>query len=177
MAARRGAEAGRGENAALTAARGSCSKRTLRRSMRLLQPRRSDDAPRASDQLSSLLHISKRRPDTRGRSPFYRIDLTALATSGSRRTILNERNSVTKFTDLGLAEILLRALSREGYETPTSIQAQAIPHLLEGRDLLGIAQTGTGKTAAFALPILERLVADRRRPAPFTARAGARPDA
>jgi len=78
---------------------------------------------------------------------------------------------VTKFSDLGLAEILLRALNREGYETPTSIQAQAIPLLLQGRDLLGIAQTGTGKTAAFALPILERFAADRRRPAPFTARA------
>ncbi|HEY8163209.1 MAG TPA: DEAD/DEAH box helicase [Methylocystis sp.] len=78
---------------------------------------------------------------------------------------------MTNFSDLGLSEILLRAVSREGYETPTSIQAQAIPYLLQGRDLLGIAQTGTGKTAAFALPILERLAADRRRPAPFTARA------
>jgi ATP-dependent RNA helicase RhlE len=78
---------------------------------------------------------------------------------------------VTKFSDLGLAEVLLRALEREGYETPTPIQAQAIPALLEGRDLLGIAQTGTGKTAAFALPILQRLLADRRRPVPFTARA------
>ncbi len=78
---------------------------------------------------------------------------------------------MTNFSDLGLAEILLRALDREGYETPTSIQAQAIPHLLQGRDLLGIAQTGTGKTAAFALPILDRLAADRRRPTPFTARA------
>ncbi len=77
---------------------------------------------------------------------------------------------MTKFSDLGLAEILLRALDREGYETPTSIQAQAIPYLMQGRDLLGIAQTGTGKTAAFALPILERLATDRRRPAPFTAR-------
>ncbi|GLI93213.1 DEAD/DEAH box helicase [Methylocystis echinoides] len=78
---------------------------------------------------------------------------------------------MTKFSDLGLAEILLRALDREGYETPTSIQAQAIPYLMQGRDLLGIAQTGTGKTAAFALPILERLAAEPRRPAPFTARA------
>ena len=78
---------------------------------------------------------------------------------------------MTKFSDLGLAEILLRALSHEGYETPTSIQSQAIPFLMQGRDLLGIAQTGTGKTAAFALPILERLLQDRRRPVPFTARA------
>ena len=78
---------------------------------------------------------------------------------------------MTKFTDLGLAEILLRALTHEGYETPTPIQAQAIPSLLKGRDLLGIAQTGTGKTAAFALPILQRLLDDRRRPVPNTTRA------
>jgi ATP-dependent RNA helicase RhlE len=81
-----------------------------------------------------------------------------------------ERRSVTQFSHLGLPETLLRALDSEGYKAPTSIQAQAVPHLLEGRDLLGIAQTGTGKTAAFALPILARLIADRRRPAPFTAR-------
>ncbi|MDE2357528.1 MAG: DEAD/DEAH box helicase, partial [Alphaproteobacteria bacterium] len=72
---------------------------------------------------------------------------------------------MTAFKDLGLAKPLLSALSEEGYVTPTPIQAQAIPHVLAGRDLLGIAQTGTGKTAAFALPILHRL-ADQRRPAP-----------
>jgi ATP-dependent RNA helicase RhlE len=70
---------------------------------------------------------------------------------------------VTNFTDLGLAEPLLRALAAEGYTTPTPIQAQAIPHVAAGRDLLGIAQTGTGKTAAFALPILQRLAADPKR--------------
>lgn len=75
------------------------------------------------------------------------------------------------FSDLGIAEILLRALERAGYETPTTIQAQAIPPLMQGRDLLGIAQTGTGKTAAFALPILARMVETRQRPAPHTARA------
>ena len=63
------------------------------------------------------------------------------------------------FSDLGLAEPLLRALQTENYHQPTPIQAQAIPHLLAGRDLLGIAQTGTGKTAAFALPILQHLAA------------------
>ena len=78
---------------------------------------------------------------------------------------------MTQFSDLGLAEILLRALEREGYEKPTSIQTQAIPYLMQGRDLQGIAQTGTGKTAAFALPILNRLAEDRRRPTPFTTRA------
>ncbi len=65
---------------------------------------------------------------------------------------------MTRFSDLGLAETILRALQSEGYETPTPIQAQAIPPLLEGRDLLGIAQTGTGKTCAFAAPLLSRLL-------------------
>jgi ATP-dependent RNA helicase RhlE len=64
---------------------------------------------------------------------------------------------VTQFADLSLAEPLLRAVRDLGYDTPTPIQAAAIPHLLGGRDLLGCAQTGTGKTAAFALPILHRL--------------------
>jgi ATP-dependent RNA helicase RhlE len=73
---------------------------------------------------------------------------------------------VTQFSDLGLTEVLLRALRHEGYTQPTPIQAQAIKPLLEGRDLLGIAQTGTGKTAAFALPILQRLITDPRRPPP-----------
>jgi len=68
---------------------------------------------------------------------------------------------LTSFTDFGLAETLTRALVDAGYDTPTPIQMQAIPELLKGRDLLGIAQTGTGKTAAFALPILQRLSAGR----------------
>lgn len=66
------------------------------------------------------------------------------------------------FTDFGLDAQLLRALEEEGYATPTPIQTQAIPGVLAGRDLLGIAQTGTGKTAAFALPILTRLAANAR---------------
>ncbi|MCC7203482.1 MAG: DEAD/DEAH box helicase [Phycisphaeraceae bacterium] len=61
------------------------------------------------------------------------------------------------FSDLGLAEPILRAVAAEGYTVATPIQTQAIPHVLAGRDLLGCAQTGTGKTAAFALPILHRL--------------------
>ncbi len=67
------------------------------------------------------------------------------------------------FSELGLAAPLLKALEGEGYSTPTPIQAQAIPVVIGGSDLLGIAQTGTGKTAAFALPILHRLAADHRR--------------
>ncbi|MFT9440840.1 MAG: DEAD/DEAH box helicase [Acetobacter papayae] len=69
------------------------------------------------------------------------------------------------FTDLSLAPALLRALDDEGYTAPTPIQAGSIPILLEGRDLLGMAQTGTGKTASFALPLLHRLAATPR-PAP-----------
>jgi ATP-dependent RNA helicase RhlE len=69
-----------------------------------------------------------------------------------------------KFSDLGLAAPILRALQSAGYDTPTAIQAKAIPIALAGRDVLGIAQTGTGKTAAFALPILQRLGTDRRLP-------------
>ena len=61
------------------------------------------------------------------------------------------------FDELGLIEPLLQAVRREGYTTPTAIQERAIPSILEGRDVLGCAQTGTGKTAAFALPILQRL--------------------
>ncbi|WP_426263359.1 DEAD/DEAH box helicase [Sphingomonas sp. PWP1-2] len=69
------------------------------------------------------------------------------------------------FADLALAPFLLRSLADLGYATPTPIQAGAIPLLLQGRDMLGMAQTGTGKTAAFALPLLHRLAADPR-PAP-----------
>jgi ATP-dependent RNA helicase RhlE len=71
---------------------------------------------------------------------------------------------LTQFTDFGLAAPLLKALAQEGYSQPTPIQAQAIPGVMAGRDLQGIAQTGTGKTAAFALPILHRLAAEKRQP-------------
>src|ERR1043165_4506724 len=63
------------------------------------------------------------------------------------------------FSELGLLPALEKAVAGEGYVEPTPIQARAIPFVLAGRDLLGLAQTGTGKTAAFALPILQRLAA------------------
>jgi len=75
-----------------------------------------------------------------------------------------------KFSQLGLAEPILKALSAKGYDVPTPIQAQAIPPLLEGRDLCGIAQTGTGKTAAFALPSLHYLAANPKPRAPGSCR-------
>ena len=65
------------------------------------------------------------------------------------------------FTSLQLAAPLLKALDEQGYKTPTPIQEQAIPVVLAGKDLLGCAQTGTGKTAAFSLPILQHLASDR----------------
>ena len=71
-------------------------------------------------------------------------------------------SSTGTFADLRLVPELLQALEAEGYTHPTPIQQKAIPSVLDGRDLLGIAQTGTGKTAAFALPILQRLMADRK---------------
>ncbi len=73
-----------------------------------------------------------------------------------------KNEKLTTFSDLGLAAPILKALQGEGYQVPTAIQEKAIPVALAGRDLLGIAQTGTGKTAAFALPIIHRLAADRR---------------
>jgi len=78
-------------------------------------------------------------------------------------------NTVT-FKQLNLIEPIQRAVAEAGYTQPTPIQEAAIPSLLEGRDLLGCAQTGTGKTAAFALPIIQRLARDRRPLAPRCAR-------
>lgn len=73
---------------------------------------------------------------------------------------------MTDFTSLALSDRIIKTVTDQGYTAPTPIQVQAIPVVMKGRDLLGIAQTGTGKTAAFALPILDRLAAHRRpRPA------------
>jgi len=77
---------------------------------------------------------------------------------------------MTLFSDLGLAEPLLQALAAEGYTQPTPIQEQSIPLLLAGKDVLGLAQTGTGKTAAFSLPLLQRLDENRKRAMPKSTR-------
>jgi ATP-dependent RNA helicase RhlE len=73
---------------------------------------------------------------------------------------------MTSFSDLGLMAPICQAVAAEGYETATPIQEQAIPVVLAGRDVLGLAQTGTGKTAAFSLPILHRLAESKKRPGP-----------
>ena len=75
------------------------------------------------------------------------------------------------FTALGLTEPLLRALAVRKFEIPTPIQAASIPALLAAKDLLGVAQTGSGKTAAFTLPMLQHLTAQHIHAAPFVARA------
>ena len=77
---------------------------------------------------------------------------------------------MTSFQDFGLADPISRALAEENYVTPTPIQAQTIPIAITGRDVVGIAQTGTGKTASFALPILHRLLENRVRLQPKTCR-------
>ena len=69
----------------------------------------------------------------------------------------------TTFHDLGLSEEILRAVSEAGYDTPTPIQAQAIPYVLMNRDIMGCAQTGTGKTASFTLPMIDILSQGRAR--------------
>jgi ATP-dependent RNA helicase RhlE len=79
--------------------------------------------------------------------------------------------TISSFTELGISEPLLRALEDADYKTPTPIQARAIPLLLDGLDLLGIAQTGTGKTAAFTLPLLQNLEEDNERAGQHCARA------
>jgi superfamily II DNA/RNA helicase len=79
--------------------------------------------------------------------------------------------ALTSFSELGLAQPIARALAEERYAHPTPIQSQTIPHVLAGRDVVGIAQTGTGKTAAFALPILNHLAARRQRPERKSCRA------
>ncbi len=78
---------------------------------------------------------------------------------------------MTTFDDFGLADPIRRALAEENYTVPTPIQAQTIPIAITGRDVVGIAQTGTGKTAAFALPILHRLAANRLPPQKKSCRA------
>ncbi len=81
-----------------------------------------------------------------------------------------ERTILTSFQDFGLADPIGRALKEENYVTPTPIQSQTIPVAMTGRDVVGIAQTGTGKTAAFALPILHRLIHPRKQVAPKSCR-------
>src|SRR5919112_6347255 len=80
------------------------------------------------------------------------------------RRVGPQRLSTVTFSELGLRPELLRAVEAQGYTHPTPVQREAIPLVLAGRDLLAGAQTGTGKTAAFVLPMLQRLAATERQP-------------
>ncbi|MEP1517307.1 MAG: DEAD/DEAH box helicase [Nitratireductor sp.] len=86
-------------------------------------------------------------------------------------TVIDTANPQGGFADLGIAGALLKALAKAGFSDPKPIQNQAIPHMLKGRDVLGIAQTGSGKTAAFALPVLSAIMALGARRQPKTAHA------
>lgn len=81
--------------------------------------------------------------------------------------------STATFDQFGLAPDILKAIQEQGYTTPTPIQAQAIPVVLTGRDVMGAAQTGTGKTASFSLPILQRLLPMASTSASITSRGKA----
>src|SRR5204862_1442371 len=106
-------------------------------------------------------------------APNTRVSLTPralLATAGRLPFIMERTHLLTSFQDFGLADPIGRALKEENYLTPTPIQSQTIPVALAGKDVVGIAQTGTGKTAAFALPILHRLIHPRQQVAPKSCR-------
>ena len=91
-------------------------------------------------------------------------DTDTAAIESADTTVSSPENATITFAELPLAPAVIQAVQDVGYETPSPIQAQSIPHILEGRDLLGLAQTGTGKTAAFALPLLSRIDLKRRAP-------------
>lgn len=90
----------------------------------------------------------------------------ALARSPDRKV-----HPLLQFQALGLSPVLVKTVQKLGFETPTPIQSQAIPIVLQGRDLMGLAQTGTGKTAAFGLPLIQNLLAANGKPDPKTVRS------
>jgi len=110
----------------------------------------------APDQFRAWAIFALRR---RLRDPVVLIDASILATGQPGR---DQEVVLTLFTDLELAAPVQAAVQAQGYDTPTPIQARAIPVVLAGRDLVGLAQTGTGKTAAFVLPLIHRLLAENK---------------
>ena len=91
--------------------------------------------------------------------------------TGSNLALKEIHLKTTSFSGLGLSAGLLRAVAEANYDAPTPIQTRAIPPLLQGRDVLGLSQTGTGKTGAFVLPLLHQLAEEKNRPSHRSARA------
>jgi len=119
--------------------------------------------------LSAESHFNHQVPNSRGvldAKTTGQHGLHRLKRFGAPKGIL-----LTSFNELGLSEKLVAAVTALGYTTPTPIQAKAIPFLMEGRDVIGLAQTGTGKTAAFGLPMIEMLMKHAERPANRTTRS------
>ena len=119
--------------------------------------------------LSAESHFNHQVPNSRGvldAKTTGQHGLNRLKRFGAPKGIL-----LTSFNELGLSEKLVAAVTALGYTTPTPIQAKAIPFLMEGRDVIGLAQTGTGKTAAFGLPMIEMLMKHAERPANRTTRS------
>ncbi|MBN1564514.1 MAG: DEAD/DEAH box helicase [Anaerolineae bacterium] len=115
-------------------------------------PQKRKTSLNAGDRIAFHIEQSKKGPSA--------TDVVPLDESAESVEVMPETKSdreVSEFSDLDLSPNLLRAVQNAGYSEPTSIQTQAIPHVLAGRDVMGCAQTGTGKTAAFALPILRNL--------------------
>jgi ATP-dependent RNA helicase RhlE len=112
----------------------------------------------------NLAHLTAQA--TRGVKMACRVLPETAPHGDATRALTNERYQLSEFSELGLAKQILDAIGSDGYATPTPIQSKAIPPIMSGRDLLGIAQTGTGKTAAFALPILNALAKIPARPQP-----------
>ena len=92
--------------------------------------------------------------------PNARLSLRAWLRIANRLTMFDmseDKDNIQGFNDLGLSDSVMKGLVEIGYESPSPIQAAIIPHVLEGHDVIGQAQTGTGKTAAFALPLLSKI--------------------
>ncbi|PIE20081.1 MAG: DEAD/DEAH box helicase [Proteobacteria bacterium] len=127
--------------------------RTTRTSTRTPTPKRSDRAEATRPKRRRVRAASDPRPGAEPRDA----DEPPAPAARNPEVLSNVPDTGVRFVDLGLIEGIQRAIAATGYTHPTPIQAQAIPALLQGRDLLGIAQTGTGKTAAFSLPLLQHL--------------------
>ena len=128
--------------------------------------RGADDAPIRKDNPVPESGVSQPQDAPAGMRPGRALFPMRAARTAPRKAFI-----LTDFKALGLSERILHSVEANGYTAPTPIQQAAIPAVLQGHDIMGLAQTGTGKTAAFGLPLIEKLLADPQRPYPKSARA------